>query len=171
MVRWRKYIFQEDTEWMSHFWGSNAKNRVFWGKNVAVIRILRVNFHICWKVACVKDLTSIMSVSTHYKPEADNVRGDFRFWTQTFLVKKLVHLEIVTWRLVRVFHSVATYQSPSWSIIIMINHRHPTWTITLTPARVFHSVAANDAWTRSECCLRERSLWLTWRSASISWWW
>ena len=24
-----------------------------------------VNFHICWKRACVKDLTNIMSESTH----------------------------------------------------------------------------------------------------------
>ena len=32
MVKWRKYIFQEDSEWIPHFWDSNAKNRVFGGR-------------------------------------------------------------------------------------------------------------------------------------------
>ena len=40
-----------------------------------------------------------------------------------------------------------------------------TFTITLTPPRVFQSEAARDAWTMSECCLCGAALWsttLTW---------
>ena len=37
------------------------KNGVFGGKTCRGFRVIGVNFHICWKRACVKDLTNIMS--------------------------------------------------------------------------------------------------------------
>ena len=36
-------------------------NGVFGGKTCCGLRVIGVNFHICWKHACVKDLTNIMS--------------------------------------------------------------------------------------------------------------
>ena len=36
-------------------------NGVFGGKTCRGLRVIGVNFHICWKRACVKDLTNIMS--------------------------------------------------------------------------------------------------------------
>ena len=41
------------------------KNDIFGGKTCRGFRVIGVNFHICWKRACVKDLTNIMSESTH----------------------------------------------------------------------------------------------------------
>ena len=32
------------------------------------LRVLWVNFHICWNGACVKYLTNIMSVATWFRP-------------------------------------------------------------------------------------------------------
>ena len=42
------------------FGGLNAKNCVSWGNFVYNLRVLWVNFHICWNGACVKHLTNIM---------------------------------------------------------------------------------------------------------------
>ena len=39
------------------------KNGVFGGKTCRGFRVIGVNFHICWKRACVKDLTNIMSAT------------------------------------------------------------------------------------------------------------
>ena len=43
------------------FLGSYAKNMVFGGTKYCSLRILCVNFHICWNVAWVNNLTNIMS--------------------------------------------------------------------------------------------------------------
>ena len=39
-------------------------NGVFKGKTCRGLHVIGVNFHICWKRACVKDLTNIMSAVT-----------------------------------------------------------------------------------------------------------
>ena len=43
------------------------KNGVFGGKTCRGFRVIGVNFHICWKRACVKDLTNIISGGKHVK--------------------------------------------------------------------------------------------------------